>query len=76
MKRIVCIIMSLLLVAAYVPFTAAADGHCDCGKAPIVHVFGIGNSMYDGDKKVFPPQGDTIAKTVFTALPLLPALLR
>lgn len=77
MKRIVCILMSLLLVAAYVPFAAAeADGPCDCGKAPIVHVFGIGNSMYDGDKKVFPPQGDTIAKTVFTALPLLPALLR
>ena len=77
MKKAICILLSLLLMATGVSFAVAEDGGaCDCGKAPIVHVCGIGNTVYDGDKKVFPPEGDTIAATVFTALPLLPAMLR
>ena len=76
MKKALCILLSLLLIAGGVLAAAAADTACDCDKAPIIHVCGIGNTVYDGDKSVFPPEGDTIAATVFTALPLLPALLR
>ncbi len=76
MKKTLSILLCILLAAAGVLPAAAADTTCDCGKAPIIHVCGIGNTVYDGDNTVFPPQGGTIAKTVFTALPLLPALLR
>ena len=76
MKKTLSILLCMLLIAACVLPAAAADAACGCGKAPIVHVCGIGNTVYDGEKTVFPPQGDTITATVFTALPLLPALLR
>ena len=76
MKKTWSILLSLVLIAVSVLPAAAADTACNCGRAPIVHVCGIGNTVYDGDVSVFPPQGGTIAKTVFTALPLLPALLR
>ena len=76
MKRALCILLSIVLIAVCVLPVSAADAACDCGKAPIIHVYGIGNTVYDGEKSVFPPQGGTIAATVFTALPLLPAFLR
>ena len=76
MKKALSILLVLVLTAFSVLPAAAADTVCSCGRAPIVHVNGLGNTVYDGDDTVFPPQGGTIAKTVFTALPVLPALLR
>ncbi len=76
MKKALSILLCIVLAAAGFMPVAAADEICGCGKAPIVHVCGIGNTVYDGDETVFPPQGKTILETVFTALPLLPALLR
>ena len=76
MKKTLSILLGFLLIAVSALPAAAADESCNCGRAPIVHVCGIGNTVYDGEETVFPPQGKTICKTVFTALPLLPALLR
>ncbi len=76
MKKTLSILLGLLLIAVSALPAAAADESCNCGRAPIVHVCGIGNTVYDGEETVFPPQGKTIFETVFTALPLLPALLR
>ena len=76
MKKTLSILLGFLLIAVSALPAAAADESCDCGRAPIVHVCGIGNTVYDGEETVFPPQGKTIFETVFTALPLLPALVR
>ena len=76
MKKTLSILLCILLIAVSALPAAAKDTACGCGRAPIVHVCGIGNTVYDGEKTVFPPQGKTIFETVFTALPLLPAFLR
>ncbi len=76
MKKILCVLTAvLMLLCCLLPAAAAAETGCSCGKAPIVTVLGIGNKIVDESGTVFPPQGKTIAATVFTALPLLPGLL-
>ena len=76
MKKILCVLTAvLMLLCCLLPAAAAEETGCGCGKAPIVTVLGIGNKIVDESGTVFPPQGKTIAATVFTALPLLPGLL-
>ena len=76
MKKILCVLLGALLLCACLPLSAAAaEGGCDCGKAPVIHVLGLGNPVYDGDRLVFPPQKDTITEAVKKAIPATPALL-
>ena len=76
MKKFACLLLTVLLVFSSVGFAFAADTQkCDCGKAPVVFIVGLGGSFYDGDTLVFPPQKDTIISAVTQAIPATPALL-
>ena len=74
MKKTAAVLLAVLMLAMCMPFAFAADG-CACGKAPIIHIYGLGNAVYQGDTVVFPPNKDTILATVRQALPITPALL-
>ena len=77
MKKLLAVLLGFALLFACVPAAALAaeSGGCDCGKAPIVHVYGLGNTIYQGDTVVFPPSTETIMNAVKLALPITPALL-
>ena len=75
MKKIIVILLSVLLIFCSVSFAAGAAAPCDCDRAPVIHVVGLGNRIYDGDKLVFPPQTDIIVSAVAKAVPATPALL-
>ena len=74
MKKLISVVLCALLLLACAPVAFAAGG-CDCGKAPIIHVYGLGNQIYQGDAVVFPPSKDTIMGVVKNAVPLTPGLL-
>lgn len=76
MKKAISIILSIVLVftGAFALCGAAAET-CSCGKAPVIHIAGLGGSFYDGDTLVFPPQAGTVIRAVMKALPATPALL-
>ncbi len=76
MKKLVSLLLSVALIFSTVVIGSAAETEkCGCGKAPIIHVVGLGGEFYDGDKLVFPPQKDTIISAVTQAIPATPALL-
>ena len=77
MKKVISLILCVLLVfPLFSVFSSAADEKCDCGRAPIIRVCGLGATILD-------PQGEalkaadakTIISTVLKAIPLLPGLL-
>ena len=75
MKKTISILLTVLLAFSCVLSAAAAAAPCDCGKAPVIHVLGLGGDFYDGDTRTFPPQTDTIVSAVAQAIPATPALL-
>lgn len=74
MKKLISVLLCALLLLAAAPVAFAA-GACDCGKAPIIHVYGLGNQIYQGDTVIFPPTRDSILGVVKNAIPLTPGLL-
>ncbi len=75
MKKLLSVILSAILVFTLVPFGVFAAGKCTCGKDPIIMVNGLGNTIYQGDRVVFPPQKDTIVNAVKQAIPMTPAII-
>ncbi len=77
MKKVICILLSVLLLCPLLPvFASAADKPCDCGKPPIIRVCGLGAPIFDGNgNELKAADGSTIVQTVAKALPLLPGLL-
>ena len=68
--------MTLLLAfTGAISLSALAAETCDCGKAPVIHIAGLGGSFYDAETLVFPPQSETIIPAVMEAIPVTPALL-
>ena len=70
MKKILCIVLSAILVFSVLVPSFAAEKKCDCGNVPIVQVRGIGETLYDGEgNEVF-----SAGNIVSGILPVLPEL--
>lgn len=69
MKKLLCIVLSLVMCLS-LPVFASADDTCDCGNAPVVLVHGFGSPMYtineDGT------QGELISLTAEEIFALVP----
>ncbi len=70
MKKILCFILSAILLFTVLVPAFAANAKCDCGNAPVVQVRGIGETLYDGEgNEVFSAEN-----IVGGILPVLPQL--
>ena len=49
MKKILCFVLSAILIFTVLVPSFAATKKCDCGNVPVVQVRGIGETLYDGE---------------------------
>ena len=70
MKKILCFVLSAILIFTVLVPSFAATKKCDCGNAPVVQVRGIGETLYDGEgNPVFSAEN-----IISGILPVLPQL--
>lgn len=74
-RRIICIMLSVLMMFSLLVPSFAAGKSCNCGKTPIVSVVGFAHvPLVNGEgTQVFAPEAEAIVNTV---LPCVPALVK
>lgn len=74
MKKILCFILSAILIFTVLVPSFASEKKCDCGNVPVVQVRGIGETLYDGEgNEVF--SAENIVNGILPALPQLAEFL-
>ena len=70
MKKILCFILSAILIFTVLVPSFAAEKKCNCGDVPVIQVRGIGETLYDGEgNEIFSAEN-----IVGGILPVLPQL--
>ena len=74
-RNIICFLMSLVLAFSVSSVAFATPRECDCGKAPIVFVGGIGTTLYSTDENgneytVFPIENDKMVSEILGFMPV------
>lgn len=74
-RRIICIMLSVLMMFSLLVPSFAAGKSCGCGKAPVISVVGFAHvPLVNGEgTQVFAPEAEAIVNTV---LPCVPALVQ